>query len=89
MIAKTVSMVYQWMNIDCRIPLWVKRARIVPLPKGGKNIVTTDEIRFLSMTTMHCRIVEKTLALKFDEIGIWNTREYQTGFKKGQSTSTH
>ncbi len=61
------------MNRTAKFPDWVKKARIVALPKGGKNVVTVDNVRFLSMTTMHCRVIEKALVEKFHTLNIWGT----------------
>jgi hypothetical protein len=64
-IMKQTALIYNWMNKINQFPQWVKKSRIVALPKGGKNVVTTDNVRFLSMTSMHCRVIEKALVDKF------------------------
>lgn len=73
------------------IPDYLKHARLVLLSKNGKSCASLNDIRPIAVLSQLSKVLEKAIKNKLEEreSGLFNSGNYQTGFKKGVSTSTN
>jgi hypothetical protein len=76
---------------DGVIPEYCREARICPLSKTGKQGVTVDEIRPISIQSHVRKIIEQMIKqlLEDSQSDLLTSLDYQRGFKPGKSTHSN
>ena len=74
-----------------KVPNYLKASRLVMISKTNKKSAQLKDIRQIAVLSQLMKILEKAIKNKLESSGskMFQSGNYQTGFKKGQSTSTN
>jgi hypothetical protein len=72
---------------EIKIPDYMRESRLVLLSKGNSCFAQIQNTRPIAVQNLIPRIIEKLIMMKCDDL--FETGNYQTGFKKGNSTHFH
>jgi hypothetical protein len=69
-------------------PAWLKEAKLMLLSKKAGAVCAIEDTRGIQLLSFLFKVVEKIVYTKAQASGVFNTGEYQAGFKKGRSCQT-